>query len=124
MTYPIQTLIVDDSPRSRAGLRALLTTTPKVEVVAEASSGLEAVEQLEQCRPDVVLMDVRMPGMDGLATTRYIKERWPEIRIVLLTMYDTYRREACEAGAEAFLIKGCSLREILDAMLIEDLGEC
>jgi DNA-binding NarL/FixJ family response regulator len=124
MTYPIQTLIVDDSPRSRAGLRALLTTTPKIEVVAEASSGLEAVEQLEQCRPDVILMDVRMPGMDGLATTRYIKERWPEIRIVLLTMYDTYRREACEAGAEAFLIKGCSLREILDAMLIEDLGEC
>ena len=66
MTLPVQTLIVDDSHRSRAGLRALLTTSPDIEVVAEASSGGEAVEQVEHYLPDAVLMDVRMPGMDGL----------------------------------------------------------
>jgi DNA-binding NarL/FixJ family response regulator len=117
MTLPVQTLIVDDSPRSRAGLRALLTTSSKVEVVAEACSGSEAVEQVEQYRPDVVLMDVRMPGMDGLTATRYIKKKWPQIRIVLLTMYDSYYQEAKAAGAEAYLIKGCSLDELLEALL-------
>lgn len=117
MTVPIQALIVDDSPRSRAGLRALLTTSPEVTVIAEASSGGEAVEQVEQHQPDVVLMDVRMPGMDGLTATRCIKKNWPQTRVVLLTMYDTYRQEAKAAGAEAFLIKGCSLDEILQALL-------
>jgi DNA-binding NarL/FixJ family response regulator len=124
MTLPIQTIIVDDSPRSRAGLRALLTTTPKVNVVAEASTGREAVKQVEQFSPDVIVMDVRMPGMDGLTATRYIKKRWPQIRIVLLTMYDDYRKEAGEAGAEAFLIKGCSLDELLCAMSSECVDDC
>lgn len=117
MTIPIQTLIVDDSPHSRAGLRALLTTSAEVAVIGEACNGGEAVEQVEQCHPDVVLMDVRMPGMDGLAATRQIKKKWPQIRVVLLSMYDTYRQEANIAGAEAFLIKGCSLDELLRALL-------
>jgi CheY-like chemotaxis protein len=117
MTFPVQTLIVDDSHRSRAGLRALLTTSPDIEVVAEACSGGEAVEQVEKHLPDVVLMDVRMPGMDGLTAARYIKKKWPQIRVVLLTMYDTYREEAQAAGAEAYLIKGCSLDEILQALV-------
>jgi DNA-binding NarL/FixJ family response regulator len=117
MTLPVQTLIVDDSHRSRAGLRALLTTSPDIEVIAEASSGCEAVEQVEHYLPDAVLMDVRMPGMDGLTAARYIKKKWPKIRIVLLTMYDTYREEALAAGAEAYLIKGCSLDEILQALM-------
>jgi CheY-like chemotaxis protein len=117
MTLPVQTLIVDDSHRSRAGLRALLTTSPDIEVIAEACSGGEAVEQVEKHLPDVVLMDVRMPGMDGLTAARYIKKKWPQIRVVLLTMYDTYREEAQAAGAEAYLIKGCSLDEILQALV-------
>ena len=116
MLVPIQTLIVDDSPRSRAGLRALLTTSPTVEVVAEAASGNEALEQVAQHQPDVVLMDVRMPGMDGLDATRCIREKWPQIRVVLLTMYDSYRQEAQAAGAEAYLIKGCTLDELLNAL--------
>ncbi|MBI1293740.1 response regulator [bacterium] len=120
MLVPIQTLIVDDSPRSRAGLRALLTTSPEVEVVGEAASGSEAVEQVAQHHPDAVLMDVRMPGMDGLAATRCIKKKWPQIRIVLLTMYDSYRQEAQAAGAEAYLIKGCSLDELIHALGTRD----
>ena len=116
MLVPIQTLIVDDSPRSRAGLRALLATSPEVEVVGEAASGSEAVEQVAQHHPDAVLMDVRMPGMDGLAATRCIKKKWPQIRVVLLTMYDSYRQEAQAAGAEAYLIKGCSLDELINAL--------
>lgn len=117
MTLPVQTLIVDDSHRSRAGLRALLTTSPDIEVVGEASSGGEAVKQVEKYLPDVVLMDVRMPGMDGLTAARYIKKKWPQVRVVLLTMYDTYREEAQAAGAEAYLIKGCCLDEILQALV-------
>ncbi|MEZ4634451.1 MAG: response regulator transcription factor [Caldilineaceae bacterium] len=101
---------------------ALLTTSPDVEVVAEASDGNEAVEQVAQHHPDVVLMDVRMPGMDGLAATRAIKKLWPQIRVVLLTMYDHYRQEAQAAGAEAYLIKGCSLDELLQALGTGDRG--
>lgn len=116
MTSPVQTLIVDDSHRSRAGLRALLATSPDVQVIAEACSGCEAVERVEEYLPDAVLMDVRMPVMDGLTATRYIKKKWPQIRVVLLTMYDSYRQEAQSAGAEAYLIKGCSLDEIIQAL--------
>ncbi len=97
--------------------RALLTTSPEVTVIGEACTGGEAVEQAEQCCPDVILMDVRMPGMDGLAATRMIKQKWPQIRVVLLSMYDSYRQEARQAGAEAFLVKGCSLDELLQALM-------
>lgn len=95
----------------------MLTTNPELTIIGEACSGGEAVVQAEQCCPDVILMDVRMPGMDGLAATREIKQKWPQIRIVLLSMYDTYRQEASQAGAEAFLVKGCSLEELLRALM-------
>lgn len=120
MKSPIHALIVDDSPRSRAGLRALLTTSPDLVIVAEASNGTEAVQQAELHGPDVILMDARMPGMDGLAATRTIKRQWPDVRVVILTMYDRYREDALAAGAEAFLVKGCSLEELLAALLQDD----
>ena len=117
MEQRIQVLIADDRPRSRDGLKALLATWPEVEVVGEAADGQEAVRLVEECRPDVVLMDVRMPSMDGLEATRLIKGRWPEVKIIVLTMYPSYRADALTAGADAFLIKGCPAEELLEAIL-------
>jgi CheY-like chemotaxis protein len=134
MATPIRVLIADDNIRSRHGLRALLGTArlspppapseishnqtwPQVEVVDEANDGREAVRRVTESRPDVVLMDVRMPVMDGLEATRLIKNRWPGIKIVLLTLYDAYRVEALAAGADAFLVKGCPNEELFAAIL-------
>jgi len=134
MTKPIRVLIADDNTRSRNGLRALLGTVglnlsvafgrggrnetgPEVEVVGEAIDGREAVRQVMERRPDVVLMDVRMPVMDGLDATRLIKNKWPGVKIVVLTLYATYRAEALAAGADAFLVKGCPNEELFAAIL-------
>ena len=109
-------LIADDSARSRSGIRALLTTCPEVEVVGEAVDGREALHQVAESRPDVVLMDARMPLMDGLEATRLIKNKWPEVRVVMLTLYNAYQARALSAGADAFLIKGCPNEELLTAI--------
>ncbi len=118
-------LIADDDPRVRQGLRALfnmlqLTQEPahlsEVEIVGEARNGQEAVTMAEQYRPDVVLMDVRMPVMDGLQATSIIKKRWPQMKVVLLTMHSSYRSEASAAGADTFLIKGGSADDLLKAV--------
>lgn len=139
----MRVLIADDRPRSRNGLRALLATArlsasrlslgaepqaegstksqgealSEVEVVGEAADGREAVRLVEKCQPDVVLMDARMPVMDGLEATRLIKDRWPEVKVVVLTMYASYRADALAAGADAFLVKGCPAEELLQAIL-------
>jgi DNA-binding NarL/FixJ family response regulator len=90
---------------------------PEVEVVAEAADGREAVRMVEQFRPDVVLMDARMPAMDGLEATRLIKNEWPEVKLVMLTVYRAFRNEALAAGADAFLVKGCPPEHLLEAIL-------
>jgi len=112
----VRVLIADDRSRSRRGLRALLSTLAGIEVVGEAESGKEALRLVEECRPDAVLMDARMPAMDGLTATRLIKERWPEVRVVVLTMYGARRADAEAAGADAFLVKGCLTDELLGAI--------
>jgi DNA-binding NarL/FixJ family response regulator len=117
MPQCIRVIIVDDRPRSRHGLRALLDMWRRVEVVGEADDGQQAVQLVEQCQPDVVLMDARMPVMDGLEATRLIKDKWPEVKVVVLTMYAGYRAEALAAGADAFLVKGCPEEELLGAIL-------
>jgi DNA-binding NarL/FixJ family response regulator len=93
---------------------------PEVKVVGEAANGREAVDQVAECRPDLVLMDARMPVMDGLKATRLIKNRWPEIKVVMLTLYPTFQAEALAAGADLFLIKGCPNEELLAAILNEE----
>ena len=117
MAQLARVLIADDYARSRNGLRALLTTCPEVEVVGEAANGREALRQVAECHPNVVLMDARMPLMDGLEATRLIKNKWPEVRVVVLTLYAAYQTRAMSAGADTFLVKGCPNEELLAAIL-------
>lgn len=117
MRPTMRVLIADDRTRSRHGLKALLTTQPGIDVIGEAGDGREALRLVEERRPDVVVMDARMPAMDGLAATRAIKERWPKIRVVVLTMYGCHRSDAAAAGADVFLVKGCPADELLGAIV-------
>lgn len=116
MVELIRVLIADDQPRARQGMKALLASLPRVEEVREAADGQEAVRLIEASRPDVVLMDVRMPNMDGLEATRLIKKRWPQVKVIVLSMYAEYMNEALTAGADAFVSKGASPEKLLAAL--------
>ena len=109
-------LIVDDQASVREGLRTVLELEG-LEIVGEAAEGREAVQLVEKLRPDVVLMDARMPVLDGLEATRLIKEKWPEVKVIVLTMYALHQADALAAGADAFLVKGCPAEELLEAIL-------
>jgi CheY-like chemotaxis protein len=105
-------LIVDDSTHVRKALSAYLSTLSWLQVVCEASDGEQALEMIEIQIPDMVLMDIKMPVIGGLEATRMIKKRWPEIKIIILTLYADYLDQARQAGADAFLVKGCPMEEI------------
>jgi len=109
-------LIVDDDRRVRDGLVALLATSPGIKSVTEAASGQEAIQLAAEILPDVVLMDVQMREMDGIKATRLIKEAWPRIKIIVLTIDSKHQTEALAAGADAFLIKGFSDETLLKAI--------
>jgi DNA-binding NarL/FixJ family response regulator len=113
----ITVLLADDQALVRAGFRALLNAEPDIQVVAEAADGLEAVKQAQQTHPDVVLMDIRMPGVDGLEATRRIAAdpALTESRVVILTTFelDEYVFEALRAGASGFLVKDTEPVELL-----------
>ncbi len=118
MLKSLQVLIVDDQPRARQGMRALIATCPGVKEIREAANGIEAILRIQESEPDVVLMDVLMPVMDGLEATRLIKERWKKVKVVALSMYDEYSEKAKAAGADAFITKGESPQRLL-AMLTD-----
>jgi len=110
----VRILIVDDYPMIREGLRAMLSTDQSVEVAGEASDGAEAVAMVAGKKPNVVLMDIRMPNMDGIEATRRIKDKHPSISVIVLTMYDNDAHviDAVRAGASGYLLKDAS-RELL-----------
>lgn len=116
MARRIRVLIVDDRSSARRGLRALLASWPAVEVVGEATNGAEAVQMAKTSRPNVVLMDVSMPVLDGLEATRLIKSSWPEVKVVILTMHESHQANALAAGADWFLVKGCPTEDLLTAI--------
>ena len=122
---PLRVLIVDDHPTFRAGLRALLATDERLRVVAEASTGAGAITAVASSAPDVVLMDVHMPGVDGVEATRRIIDAAPHVAIVVLTMHDDDGTvfAALRAGARGYLLKGASRAELLRAIHAAAAGE-
>jgi DNA-binding NarL/FixJ family response regulator len=106
MNQPIRVLLVDDQQSARKGLKAILAFYPEFLVVGEAMNGEEAVQLVAEQRPNVVVMDLQMPVMDGVAATRLIKAWWPAIKVIVLTVQATRRNEAFAAGADTFLLKG------------------
>ena len=125
MTPAIRVLLVDDHPVVRQGLRALLSTQEGIEVVGEADDGDAAVSAAERLSPDVILMDVVMPKMDGVEALRRIGELRPQTRVVMLTSYADERRamEAVDAGASGFLLKDASPRDVVSAIRAAHRGE-
>ena len=125
MSEHVNVLIVDDQPRARQSLKALLATWPLIGETQEATNGQEAIQRIEQAQPDLVLMDVRMPVMDGSQATRHIKGRWPHIKVIVLSMYVDCQADALAAGADAFMSKGESPENVLDriAQVLRDRSQ-
>lgn len=124
---PIKVLLVDDEGLVRSGFRALLDAEDGIEVVGEATNGAQAVEQARAARPDVVLMDIRMPTMDGIEATREIVATpgLQDVRVLILTTYDTdaYVFEGLQAGASGFLLKDAGPAELLHGIRVVAAGD-
>ena len=118
-------VIADDQALFREGLRTLLSTRPDMDVVGEAADGDEAVALVEQLQPDVVLMDLRMPKVDGIQATARIRERWPEIPVLVLTTFDDDANlfGALRAGAAGYLLKDVSSETLVSAIQAATRGE-
>jgi DNA-binding NarL/FixJ family response regulator len=118
MADPIRILLVDDQRLMREGLRILLEMEPDLDVVGEAENGEAALNAYEELRPDVVLMDVRMPGMDGVEATWRLRESWPHARVIILTTFDDdeYIFEGLRAGALGYLLKDVSGHDLAEAV--------
>lgn len=118
MTEAIRLLLVDDQRLMREGLHTLLEMEPGIEVAGEAGNGQEALDAYARLQPDVVLMDVRMPIMDGVEATRRLRQRWPAARVIILTTFDDdeYVFEGLRAGALGYLLKDVSMRELAEAI--------
>jgi two-component system response regulator NreC len=121
----IRVLIADDHTVVRSGVRLLLETELDIVVVGEARNGGEAVTLAETLQPDVVLMDIAMPDMDGMEATRQIKAAWPQINILGLTMHrtDEYFFEMLKAGASGYVLKGADTSDLIAAVRIVHQGE-
>jgi RNA polymerase sigma factor (sigma-70 family) len=125
MTEPVRVLLVDDDDLMRAGLRAVLSSDAEVEVVGEAATGRAALDAVRRHQPDLVLMDVRMPDLDGIAATRQLLAVSPSVRVLVLTTFeqDDYIFGALDAGASGFLLKRSSPEELLAAIHTVAAGE-
>ena len=115
MTARLKAMIVDDHLVVREGLKQLLEVDGEIQVIAEASNGLECLRQLEKHSPDLIFMDVRMPGISGIETTRLIHQKYPRIKIIMLTIYDDdqYVAEAIQAGANGYVLKKVQRDELV-----------
>jgi two-component system, NarL family, nitrate/nitrite response regulator NarL len=116
MVKTIRILIVDDQRRARRSVKALLATRFQLAETCEADNGIEAIRCVEECKPDVVLMDARMPGMDGIEATRIIKMNSAHVPVIVLSMYPEYQVAALAAGANAFISKGDSPERLLEIL--------
>jgi NarL family two-component system response regulator LiaR len=115
---PIQVLVVDDHGMVRKGITTFLKSRPEIQVVGEAGNGREAVNLCEQLQPDVILMDLMMPEMGGVAATRTIRQRWPQIQVIALTSFPDKEsvQDALQAGAISYLLKNVSGDDLAEAI--------
>ncbi|WP_151523909.1 response regulator [Serinicoccus kebangsaanensis] len=115
---PLRLLLVDDQPLLLQGFSMILSTEPDVRVVGQAENGQQAVDAIPELRPDVVLMDVQMPVLDGIEATRRIVTEHPEVKVVILTTFDRddYLFDALQAGASGFLLKNADADDLVDAV--------
>lgn len=118
-------VLVDDHAVLRGGLKALLNGQPDMEVVGEAGDGREAVLQVRQAYPDIVLMDIGMPGINGLDATRLVKQANPEVKVLILSMYDdeNYLRQVLKLGVSGYVLKNAADIELLSAIRAVSRGE-
>ncbi len=125
MTKIIRVLIADDHTILRSGVRLLLEAEPDIQVVGEALNGREAIALAEALQPDVLLMDIAMPEVDGLEATRQIKARWPAINILALTMHrsDEYFFEMVKSGASGYILKAANTDDLIQAVRVTAQGE-
>jgi two-component system response regulator NreC len=125
MADQISVLIADDHTIVRSGVRLLLEAESDIRVVGEAFNGREALELAESLQPDVVLMDITMPEMDGLEATKQLKTRFPHINVLVLTMHrsDEYFFEMLKSGASGYILKGAKTSELINAVRIVQGGE-
>ena len=113
----MKVLIVDDSYEARDGLKSILGSHGGIELVGEAEDGVEAIEKVEELRPDLVLMDAQMPGLDGIEATRRIKERSPNVKILLLLVHRPNLEDMRSCGADGYLMKDSPRKKILDTAM-------
>jgi DNA-binding NarL/FixJ family response regulator len=118
VTDRVRIVLVDDDDLMRAGLRSVLSSDEAIEVVGEAGDGREAVDRIRQLRPDLVLMDIRMPHLDGISATREVLAATPDVKVVVLTTFeqDDYIFDALSAGASGFLLKRTKPEELIAAI--------
>ncbi len=121
----IRVLLADDHLILREGIRSLLGKVPDIEVVGEAGEGGEAVAKVEQLVPDVVLMDITMPGMSGLEATRQIKQKYPQVKVLILTIHATnqYLSQMLQAGASGYVVKTTATSELISAIRAVHQGD-
>jgi len=114
----IRVLLVDDVEQVRRDLRTVLTLSSEIEIIGEAADGLEATSLAESLNPDVVLMDLEMPVLDGYEATRQIKSRFPSCKVITLTVhdYESARLKAKQSGVDAFLVKGAPVETIVQTI--------
>jgi DNA-binding NarL/FixJ family response regulator len=122
---PIRVLVADDHTLVREGLCALLTADDTIEVVAEAQDGVDALDKCRECKPDIAVLDIAMPKLNGLLAARRIRSDFPEVKVLVLSMYseEEYVTEALRAGASGFIMKDAAASELISALKTVSRGE-
>ncbi|MGL6244130.1 response regulator [Pseudomonas sp.] len=118
LPYPIRVALVDDHSLVRDGIKALLAVMAPLEVVGEAESGAQAIEMVGRCQPDLLLVDISLRDMNGLELTRVLRNQYPSLKVLVLSMYDNYEyvSESVRAGASGYVLKNSPSREIIAAI--------